>query len=260
MDCLKFHECELCERASSCEYDKHIHSSWVRKTRMEMLKKVVVVNGVKGGLGSTSFACALSANIAKRGLRTALIETSFFSVLPDYLGYDSQTGLEIMMDGIIPPISEYGFSYLSPSLFMQKDKRPIFWDAEAVVKFIKKMVVNTNWGDIDCLVLDVSCSQSGLLKEIKTFFGEKIVHAVVLVDFKDAGSAQTVAHIDHVKLIAESVSVLSSPSKDLKPKDKLGSLPFVESLFLAGAKTGDVVGLIMEPYDSVLEEVIKSCL
>ena len=227
---------------------------------MEMIKKVVVVNSVKGGLGSTSFACALSANVAKRGLRTALIETSFSSVLPDYLEYDSQIGLEIKMDGIIPPISKYGFSYLAPSLFMQKDKKPLFWDSTAVIKFIRKMVVNTNWGDIDCLIVDVSSYQSGLLQEVKTFFGEKIVHAVVLVDFKSSTSAQVVSHVDHVKLLTNSVSVLNSPSKDLKPKDRMSSLPFVESLFNADAKTEDVVASIIEPYVYVVEEVAKSCL
>lgn len=260
MECLKFHECELCERSFSCEYDKHTHNSWVRKTRMELIKKVILVNSVKGGLGATAFSCAFAAKIASLGFKTGLIETSLSSIMPEYLEYDAQKGLEIMMDGIVPPLSEYNFFYLSPSLFMQKERKPLFWDAEAVVKFIRKIIINTNWGELDYLVVDMSSSQTGLLKEIKAFFDKKLFYAVVLVDFKEAESAQSMFHIEYVKTLADSVCVLNSPSKGPKSKGEPNDLPFVEELFCSGAKTSDVVRSIMKPYGKVLEEVTKNCL
>jgi len=260
MDCLKLHECELCERSFVCEYDKYLHNSWVRKARLDMIRKVILVNSVKGGLGTTAFATAFAADISKKGIKTALLETSFFSTLPDYLSNDASKGLEITREGILPPMSAFGFSYLSPALFMQKERRPVFWDAEAVLKFIRKMVVNTNWGDINILVMDVSSCQTGLLKEIKAFFGEKMSNAVVLVDFKDPSSTQAEAHIEHIKTVSKSVIVVKSPSHDIKVKDKLRSLPFVETLFSAGTKPSDVITSIMEPYAPVLEEVSKNCL
>lgn len=260
MDCLKLHECELCERSFVCEYDKYLHNSWVRKARLDMIRKVVLVNSVKGGLGTTAFSSALAADLSRRGLKTALLETSFFPTLPDYLGHDAQKGLEITGEGILPPVSGLGFLFLSPALFMQKERRPIFWDAEAVLKFIRKMVVNTNWGDLNILILDVSSCQTGLLKEMKTFFGDKMSSAVVLVDFKDPASAQANSHIEHIKTVANSIFVIKSPSNDIKVKDKLRSLPFVENLFFAGTKPSDVITSVMEPYAPVLEEVSKNCL
>ncbi len=260
MDCLKFHECELCERTFTCEYDKHVHNSWVRKSRVNNIKKVLLVNSVKNGLGCTAFACSFASELVKNGLRTAVIETSLFSSMPDYLGHDFKKGVEIVQDGIVPPVSEYGFMYLSPSIFMGQDRKPLLWNSEAVVKFTTKMIVNTNWGELDVLIMDMPSCQTGLLKEIKTFFGKAITDAVLLVDFKDPNSEQALAHSDYVKELVGQVHVFKSPSKVSKGKAGSRTLPFIDELFVDGTKQLDVVKAISDPYSHVLKEVVKLCL
>lgn len=259
MDCSKLHECELCEKIFACEYDKYLHNSWVRKTRVDTIRKVILVNASKGGLGATSFSISLASVLAGKNLRTALLETSFISVLPDYLGHDFTRGLEIISDGIIPSESKYGFKYLAPSLFMQKERQPLFWESEVAIKFIKKMIVNTNFGELDVLVLDVSSCQTSLIKDIKNFLGEKLSNAVLLVDFKDHDSQQSKYHESYLKSLINKVNVLRSPSKDIKVKDKHVCLPLLESLLCDGSKPFDVIK-ILEPYSVITEEVIKTCL
>ncbi|MCX6113100.1 MAG: P-loop NTPase, partial [Proteobacteria bacterium] len=230
------------------------------------------VNSNKGGLGTTVFSALLAAKMKKMGYKTALLETSFSSVLPYYFGFSSANGLELISNGIVPPVSSFDYPYLSPSLFMINDPHVVDWDKESILRFFKKMIINTNWGDTDILIIDVSAEHTGFIKDIKAFLPEKLHHAILMVDYKQASSDYTKAYIDYFNGFMSVLYVLLSPSKiDAKEKEKekpetygikhnLNMLPFLETAYSPDIKPNDIIKNINGLYAPILEEVSTACL
>jgi hypothetical protein len=214
------------------------------------------------------FSALLAAKMKKMNYKIALMETSFSSVLPYYFNFSSENGLELISTGIIPPVSPFGYPYLSPSLFMIREPHIVAWDNESTTRFLRKMVINTSWGDTDILIIDVASDHAGLVKELKTFFGDKLQNAVLIIDYKQASSDYAKAYIRHFEEQLKILCVLLSPAKR-KAKEDLGvygikhdvsALPFLESAYSADAKPEEIIENIYEVYSHVLEEVSTACL
>ena len=257
------HECELCEKSFICELDKHVHNGWLKKTRLGMIRKAIIVTSNKGGCGLTLFSLLLAAKIKEKGYKTALVETSMSSYLPYYMGYDGPSGLEILSGGIVPPVSQYAYPYLSPMLFMGHSPKPVFWDKEAILKFTKKMLINTNWGDVDILIIDMPLCQNDMIKDLRAYMGDKLAQSVLLVDSKSRESEQTKAYVSYMKSQTDLLKVVASPSKisgKVKPTDKKVALPFVDTLWNSEVFPSDMPKILCDAYSNPLEEVSKVCL
>ncbi|MEI6092749.1 MAG: P-loop NTPase [bacterium] len=262
------HECEICEKSFVCEFDRHLHNAWIKKIRLGLIRRVLLVNSNKGGLGNTLFAALLAAKMKKMNYKVALLETSFSSSLPYYFDLPFGNGLELVPNGIIPPVSSFDYPYLSPSLFMAKDHQLVDWDKEAIIKFLKKMIINTNWGDTDILVLDLACGHLGFIDELKAFFGDRLTSSVLMLDYKQLSSPYTSAYIHYHESLTTILQVLSSPSKNnLKDKKnvadtkyKVSSLEFCDLAYFYGASPADIIKNVNELYAPVIEEVSTSCL
>lgn len=262
------HECEICEKSFVCEFDRHLHNAWIKKIRLGLIRRVLLINSNKGGLGNTLFASLLATKMKKMGYKVALLETSFYSTLPYYFDYSSENGLELVANGIVPPVSIFDYPYLSPSLFMVRDPQLLDWDKDAVVKFLKKMIINTNWGDTDILIVDLACEHSGLVNDLKAFFGDKLTNSILILDYKQASSLYTKAYINYYAGITKVLHLLLSPSKnDSKDnkiindtKYKMSSLDFCEKAYHYGVDPGDIIKEVNDLYNPVLEEVSTACL
>ncbi|MEI6079698.1 MAG: P-loop NTPase [bacterium] len=262
------HECEICEKSFVCEFDRHLHNAWTKKNRLSMIRRVLVVNSNKGGLGNSLFSALLAAKMKKMGYKTALLETSFSSVLPYYFNFKSANGLELVANGIVPPVSKYDYPYLSPALFMIREPNIVAWDHEATLKFIKKMIINADWGDTDIMIIDLSAEHTGLVKDLRAFFSEKMHHAVLLLDYKQASGKYAKAYVDHFREFITVLKVLLSPSK-IKTKTKkditgidadISALPFFEAAYSSDPEPDKIIEGIYELYAPVLEEVSTACL
>ncbi len=255
------HECELCEKSFICELDKHIHNAWLKKTRLGMIRKAIAVTSNKGGCGLTLFSLLLAAKIKQKGYKTALLETSMSAYLPYYMGMEDAEGLEIVPGGIVPPASQMGFPYLSPLLFMGSDSKPLLWDKEAILKFIKKMIINTNWGDVDILLLDMPFCHVDMIKDLSSFMGDKLSQSVLLLDHKSKDSSQAKAYTSFVKEHTSLLKIVSSPSRiQGKISEKRTMLPFVDEVHNSNVPLSEVPSMLLDAYDSPLEEVSKVCL
>jgi len=255
------HECELCEKSFICELDKHIHNAWLKKTRLGMIRKVIVITSDKSGCGQTLFSLLLASKIKQKGYKTALVETSMVPYLPYYMGYDTTQGLDIVPGGIVPPMSPFFYPYLSPLLFMNQNNRPVFWEKEDVIKFIKKMIINTNWGDVDILLFDMPLYQLEMIKGLKAFFSDKLSQSLLLVDSRTKESEQAKAYLSYMKENTTLLKMIQSPIKTKsKSTDKKIVLPFVEEIWNESVTVSEIPSLLVDAYDSPLEEVSKVCL
>ena len=226
-----------------------------------MIRKVIVITSDKAGSGQTLFSSLLASKIKQKGYKTALLETSMSPYLPYYMGYDTARALDIVPGGIVPPISQFSYPYLSPLLFMNQSNRPVFWEKEDIVKFIRKMVLNTNWGDVDILLLDLPLCQLEMIKDLKAFFSDKLSQSLMLIDPRTKESEQAKAYLHYMKDNTTLLKIIQSPIKTKnKNADKKIRLPFVESVWNENVLASEIPSLLVDAYDSSLEEVSKVCL
>ncbi len=263
------YECELCEDYLSCESDKHLHNSWVRKIRLDSIKRVILLFSNKGGTGQTVFSSLLAAKIKEQGHLPALLETSFSSYMPKLFGsISSETTLEIGNNGIIAPKSIFNYKYISPLLFMGTDHKIILWDKEAILKFISKMIVNTDWEDTGVLIIDLSHSHSIAIDFIKSLFAKKTVDIILVFDPRVTDYSIAGSYISHFSQIGNVLAALMSPSiiqkSDKFVFDKIDvpvfPLPFCEDLMKSGNELSSVLLDTYQSYKPVLEEVSELCL
>jgi len=226
-----------------------------------MIRKVIVITSDKNGCGQTLFSLLLASKIKQKGYKTVLVESSMAPYLPYYMGYDVAQGLDIVPGGIVPPMSPFSYPYLSPLLFMNQNNRPVFWEKEDVIKFIKKMIINTNWGDVDILLLDMPLCQLEMIKDLKAFFGDKLSQSLLLVDSRTKESEQAKAYLHYMKENTTLLKMIQSPIKTKnKSTDKKIVLPFVDSVWDESVIVSQVPSLLIDAYDNPLEEVSKVCL
>jgi len=226
-----------------------------------MIRKVIIITSDKNGCGQTLFSLLLASKIKQKGYKTALVETSMTPYLPYYMGYNTAQPLDIVPGGILPPMSQFAYPYLSPLLFMNQNNRPVFWEKEDVVKFIKKMIINTNWGDVDILLLDMPLCQLEMIKVLKVFFSDKLSQSLLLIDSKTKESEQAKTYLHYMKESTTLLKVIQSPLRTKsKNTDKKIVLPFIDEVWDEKTTVSQIPSLLIDSYEDPLEEVAKVCL
>ncbi|MBN1114520.1 MAG: tyrosine-protein kinase family protein [Oligoflexia bacterium] len=235
-----------------------------------MIRKTLLVSSPAEGLGATTFSILLSGELAALGYKIRLMDTSIESVkLAEYLGYSSELGLEFTNNGVELPASEYGFSYVSPYLFMHKDPAVLMWDMKSVLSFIEDILFNVNWGEVDILVLKLPYSHLNLLGELQSHLPGKIRHSLLFLDYKFRRNSVSKMMLKHLSSCTKVLSVCFSPSvrDDAENSARFSFngtdaffLPFVGELMRQGQPNSGRLEELMEAYSPIIKEVAQNCL
>jgi hypothetical protein len=263
------YECELCEDYLACESDKHFHNSWIKKARLDKIKKVILFFSNKGGAGQTVFSSLLAAKIKELGQNPVLVETSFSSYLPKLFGNTAvENQLEIGPNGIIAPRSVFDYKYISPMLFMGTEPKMVMWDKDAIFKFMSKMIVNTDWEESDIMIIDLSQCHSMALDFLKSLFSKKIIDVILFFDPRMTERSLAESYSSYFSQLGNILAALISPSIIKKSEkfvlDKINypvfSLPFCEDLMRSGNDLPPVLLDAYKIYEPILKEISELCL
>ena len=128
------------------------------------VRHLVAVMSGKGGVGKSAVTVNLATELAMRGLRTGVVDADINGA-----SIVRMTGVPRTLPegarGIRPPISEVGVRVMSIDLFLPDD-RPVKWAAPsqehayawrgmAEVNAIREMLADTEWGQLDVLLVDL---------------------------------------------------------------------------------------------------------
>jgi ATP-binding protein involved in chromosome partitioning len=139
------------------------------RARLGEVHRVVLVGSAKGGVGKSFVACGLALRLAKRGLRTAVLDVDVHgaSVL-NYL--DLKPPVRSSKSGLEPKMAA-GVKVMSVALFTGNGPVPLAGtDKEDL---IVKLFALTNWGPLDYLVVDLPPSTGDELRSVLRLFLEK---------------------------------------------------------------------------------------
>ncbi|MCX7028421.1 MAG: P-loop NTPase [Spirochaetes bacterium] len=118
------------------------------------IKRVIGVMSGKGGVGKSTVAVLLAQALAARGEKVGVLDADITGPsLPRLLGVDS---FRAESDGqrLFPIVNEEGIKVLSINLFNEEEDQPVIWRGPLLGKAIAQFWADTEWGDLDYLVVD----------------------------------------------------------------------------------------------------------
>ena len=149
------------ESSNKTELPPGAHPSFMRviqtkrqvKERLANIKHKIGVYSAKGGVGKTTVAINIAYALSLRGLKVGLLDADI-----DCPNVTMFLGMEDKIDPHAPlklPVKD-GVKVASTAMLVDELKKPIIWRGPMISKMISDFFLNTDWGELDYLILDLS--------------------------------------------------------------------------------------------------------
>lgn len=119
------------------------------------VKHLVAIASGKGGVGKSTVAANLAISLAKAGAKVGLCDIDLYGPsAPIIFGV---SGSKVKADGELKqfiPIEAYNVKVMSIG-FLIDEETPVIWRGPIVGSIVKQFLDETNWGQLDYLVIDL---------------------------------------------------------------------------------------------------------
>jgi ATP-binding protein involved in chromosome partitioning len=136
------------------------------RRRMASVGAVVAIVSGKGGVGKSALTANLASCLALDGWRVGVLDADLNG--PSQAKILGVRGRRLVLAdaGVEPPRSELGVKVMSMDLLLASDATPLAWDAPIQgeshtwrgameANAIREFLGDTNWGELDALLLDL---------------------------------------------------------------------------------------------------------
>lgn len=112
----------------------------------------IAVTSGKGGVGKSTVTINLAAALVRLRKRVGILDADIYgSSIPAMMQIQQKP---TMIDQTAMPAVSHGVKVMSMDFFTQ-DNNPVMWRGPMLNKWIKNFLVNTHWGELDYLLLDL---------------------------------------------------------------------------------------------------------
>ena len=135
----------------------HIESNQVdQKDDNESLKKVkniIAIASGKGGVGKSTLAVNIAYSFLKQNFKVGLLDADIHGPsIPHMLNLEGKP--ELNENRKIIPFDYKGIKVMSIGVLLNEDQ-PVIWRGPMVHSAIKQMAQDTDWGNLDILIVDM---------------------------------------------------------------------------------------------------------
>jgi ATP-binding protein involved in chromosome partitioning len=131
------------------------------KEKLPNIQNMIAVSSGKGGVGKTTVAVNLACAMVQAGAKVGVLDADIYGPnVPLMMGLQgSKLGsspTETTADGkpkLLPPVA-HGVKVMSMA-FLLKEDQPVVWRGPMLDKVIRQFLVDTDWGDLDYLIIDL---------------------------------------------------------------------------------------------------------
>ncbi|KMU81521.1 cytosolic Fe-S cluster assembling factor NBP35 [Coccidioides immitis H538.4] len=141
------------------------------KRKIRDVNKVIAVSSAKGGVGKSTIAVNIALALARRGIRTGILDTDIFGPsIPTLLNLSGEPRLDDK--NCLVPLTNYGLKSMSMGYLLPPpppestittsdpnippmDTTPISWRGLMVSKAMNQLLHSVSWGPLDVLILDL---------------------------------------------------------------------------------------------------------
>jgi ATP-binding protein involved in chromosome partitioning len=123
------------------------------REKLSNIRHKIGIYSAKGGVGKTTIAVNIAYVLAKMGFKVGLLDADI-----DTPNVSLFIGMEDRLDSPklpLIPIEKHGVKIASTSILMTDPEKPIIWRGPMMVKMLGEFFENTEWGELDYLILDL---------------------------------------------------------------------------------------------------------
>lgn len=112
----------------------------------------IAITSGKGGVGKSTVTINLAVALARLGKRVGILDADIYGFsIPAMMNIDQKP---TMLDQTAIPVESHGVKLMSMGFFTN-DNQPVMWRGPMLNKWIRNFLVNTLWGDLDYLLIDL---------------------------------------------------------------------------------------------------------
>jgi len=124
------------------------------KPSLPGVKKIIAVASGKGGVGKSTTAVNLAIALSKHDKKIALLDADIYGPsIPMLMNLSGQRP-QLTDDKKLVPLSNYGIKCMSMGFMIEEDS-PMIWRGPMVMSALEQMFRQTQWGDVDIMVIDL---------------------------------------------------------------------------------------------------------
>ena len=131
-----------------------VHSVQQNLKPLGKIKNIIAVASGKGGVGKSTTAVNLALALTAEGAQVGLLDADIYGPsIPQMMGLAGKQPESL--DGLsIEPLIAYGVKTMSIGFMVDVDS-PMVWRGPMVTQTLEKLLNQTNWGELDYLVIDL---------------------------------------------------------------------------------------------------------
>lgn len=124
------------------------------------IKNIIGVISGKGGVGKSTVTGILASELNKKGYKVGVLDADITGPsMPRFFGINTKRGNIIPIDDnnvkFQPVETESGIKVISMNLLIQVEDQPVIWRGPVITGVLNQMYVDTEWGDLDYLLIDM---------------------------------------------------------------------------------------------------------
>lgn len=121
------------------------------------VKNIIAISSGKGGVGKSTMATNIALGLSQLGHHVGFLDADVYGPsAPTMFGLEGSRPQTVNVDGknLIEPVMAYGIKILSLGFFAEANQA-IIWRGPVATKALRQMFMDTNWGELDYLIIDL---------------------------------------------------------------------------------------------------------
>ncbi len=127
------------------------------KNELIGVDNVIAISSGKGGVGKSTITSNLATSLSKMGFKVGILDSDIYGPsIPTMFDVESSRPASVKIDNksMIEPIENYGVKILSIGFFTEPNQA-VIWRGPMASKALNQMIFDTNWGELDFLLVDL---------------------------------------------------------------------------------------------------------
>lgn len=158
--------CDNCESKDQCKSKEQCASQGQTTFSMKVfpkygdVKNIIGVISGKGGVGKSTVTGILASTLRKKGYKVGVLDADITGPsMPRFFGINEKRGNIVPIDQdtykFEPVLTDSGIKVMSMNLVTQVEDQPVIWRGPVINGVLNQMYTDTEWGDLDYLLIDM---------------------------------------------------------------------------------------------------------